>query len=310
MHLKELRYIITIAEEQSICRAADKLFMAQSSLSQFLQLYETELGTALFFRTAQGVRLTEAGKVFVEAARRMMKDYHGMRNHLWDMEILQAGRITMGISSFRGSYLLPPVLKKFYEWYPNIRVDIIEANSMALEERLLEGTLDLALVVLPVTRLKHDTQFLRKDEVILVAKRDHPVTSLLHSKADYPYYWIDLKDTAPFEFILSDYDTILGKVAREEFKAAGIEPIAENTNITAAFAAAMARAGLGLAFTYSSCAEPHPDTVYFSVGPEGIFLDLALVYPPSGYRSKAALALGDALHHYASTVNKQDISLI
>ena len=261
MHLKELRYIITIAEEQSISRAADKLFMAQSSLSQFLQLYETELGTALFFRTAQGVRL-------------------------------------------------PPVLKKFYEWYPNIRVDIIEANSMALEERLLEGTLDLALVVLPVTRLKHDTQFLRKDEVILVAKRDHPVTSLLHSKADYPYYWIDLKDTAPFEFILSDYDTILGKVAREEFKAAGIEPIAENTNITAAFAAAMARAGLGLAFTYSSCAEPHPDTVYFSVGPEGIFLDLALVYPPSGYRSKAALALGDALHHYASTVNKQDISLI
>lgn len=301
MYLKELRYVVAIAEEQSISKAADKLFMAQSSLSQFLQQYEAELQADLFFRTAHGVRLTESGKLFVENARRMLSDYTEMRNRLCDMTDLHGGRISFGISSFRGSYLLPPVLKCFYEKYPKIRVDILEANSMALEKKLSEGSLDLALIALPSKRLKRDTQFLQKDEVILVANRRHPMTALLHPKSFFPYHWVNLKDLVQFEFILSDYDTILGKISRQQFLAAGVEPITENTNVTAAFAAAMARAGLGLAFTYGSCAEQQSDTIYCSVGQEGVFLDLALVYPPSGYRSKAALALGEMLQHFTRT---------
>lgn len=54
MNLKELNYIVTIADEGSISRAAEKLYMAQSSLSQFLQLYEAELGAPLFMRTSRG----------------------------------------------------------------------------------------------------------------------------------------------------------------------------------------------------------------------------------------------------------------
>ena len=61
MNLKELNYIVTIADEGSISRAAEKLYMAQSSLSQFLQLYEAELGAPLFMRTSRGVRPTASG---------------------------------------------------------------------------------------------------------------------------------------------------------------------------------------------------------------------------------------------------------
>ena len=88
MDLKELNYIVVIADEGSISRAADKLYMAQSSLSQFLFQYEAELGAKLFVRTARGVRPTSAGEVFIDHARQILMDYHRTKNEIWDIEQL------------------------------------------------------------------------------------------------------------------------------------------------------------------------------------------------------------------------------
>ena len=68
MDLKELDYIVTVADEGSISRAAEKWFMAQSSLSQAVRLIEQDLGTSVFVRTARGVRLTAAGEAFISHA--------------------------------------------------------------------------------------------------------------------------------------------------------------------------------------------------------------------------------------------------
>lgn len=141
MNLKELNYIVTIADEGSISRAAEKLYMAQSSLSQFLQLYEAELGAPLFMRTSRGVRPTASGSVFLNHARQILLQYHRAQSELWDIEELSGGRIELGISTFRGTYLLPPVLKRFRDRYPRIHVEITEKDSMYLEEMILEGFL-------------------------------------------------------------------------------------------------------------------------------------------------------------------------
>lgn len=291
MHLKELTYIVTLADEGSISRAADKLYMAQSSLSQFLQQYESELGTPLFIRTSRGIRPTAAGTIFIDNARTILTHYRLVRNELSDIAQLNGGSVILGISSFRGKYMLPRILRRFREKYPNIQVKVVEGNSMALEDMLVEGSIDLAIVALPLTRLTHEVEFLKKDEILIVANACHPVLHRAHRRTDSPYYWIDLKDTAEYEYILSDYDTILGSIGRQQFKKAGINPPAYNTTITADLAAAMAREGLGLAFTYQSCADPCPDTVYLSVGEFGVFLELAIAHPYSTYQSKAALAL-------------------
>ena len=103
MNLKELNYIVTIADEGSISRAAEKLYMAQSSLSQFLQLYEAELGAPLFMRTSRGVRPTASGSVFLNHARQILLQYHRAQSELWDIEELSGGRIELGISTFRGT---------------------------------------------------------------------------------------------------------------------------------------------------------------------------------------------------------------
>lgn len=295
MQLKELTYIVALADEQSITKAAEKLYMAQSSLSEFLRQYESELGIELFVRTSRGIRLTSAGKVFTDNARSILTHYRLVRNELSDMAQLKGGRVILGISSFRGEYMLPRILKRFYGKYPNMRVDIVEANSMALEERLVEGSVDLAIIALPLTRLEHEVEFLKRDEVFLVSNRHHPVMSRAHKREGSAYYWVDLRDTSEYEYILSDYDTILGSISRREFQKAGIRVSSHNSNITAAMGVAMAREGLGLAFTYHSCAIAYEDAVYLSIGESGVFLDLAIAHPYSTYQSKAALALADVI---------------
>lgn len=298
MNLKELEYLVTLADEKSISRAADRLYMAQSSLSEFLRQYERELGTTLFFRTAKGIRPTAGGEIFIEHIREILRQYRKAENELWDVMSLHGGRLTLGISSFRGQYLIPRVLKLFQEKHPMVKVEIVEANSMELENLLLDGVLDLAVVVLPLVRLKQDVEFLKTDELVIVANKKHPVMEYVHYSGEETVPWIELKDAAHFEFILSGYNTILGNMGRAQFKQQYLEVTACNYNITAPFAAAMAREGLGLAFTYESCREPYPDAVYLRIGSEGVLLNLALAYPISGYRSKAALVLGRMLHQY------------
>jgi len=295
MDFKELTYIVAIADEGSISRAAEKLYMAQSSLSQFLQQYEAELGSRLFNRTARGVRLTAAGTAFVRRARDMLQQYHRAQSEIDDIETLQCGTIELGISTFRGSYLLPPVLKRFRELHPHVHVEITELDSAVLEERILGGYLDIGVVALPLTRLKYKTDFLMRDEVVLIANRNHPIMAFVQREPD-ARQWIDFKDAARFEFVLGSPSTMLGRIARMEFYKHSTVPLAHSANISAPFAAALARSGAALALTYRSCQVLSEEAEYLSLGKGGIFIELALAYPPDGYRSKATKALSSLMH--------------
>ncbi len=297
MDLKELNYLVTIADEGSISRAAERLYMAQSSLSQFLQLYEAELGARLFVRTARGVRPTAAGQAFIQNARQILLHYRRAQNELWDIEQLKGGRIELGTATFRGTYLLPPVLKKFHQIYPNIHVSVTELDSVPLENQISEGLLDIALIALPAVKLKENVDWLMRDEILLAASRDHPIMEFVHPpEKDVPMAWVRLEDAAPFEFILGPPGTILGRAARDEFRKTGLEPKAWHTSFTAPFAAAMAREGVALALTYRSCIVEHDNAVYLRIGREGIPLDLGLAYPTGEYRSIATRELGRLFH--------------
>lgn len=288
MYLKELLYIKAIAEEGSISRAAERLFMAQSSLSEFLTQYEAELGARLFVRSSTGVRPTDAGRVFLETAGPMLLEYKRMQQQISDIQQLQAGTVELGASTFRGTYLLPPVLHVFSRRYPGVTVNIHEANSMALEQMLQAGEVDIGLIALPLTRLSSQPELLMRDEICIIAAPDHPVLSKARIEKGRSY--VDPRDLGEFEFILSDRDTILGHRGRDIIQKAGISPTVHNDNITAPFAAAMACQGLGLAFTYRSCRAGNPHALYLSIGPEGEFLELALMYA-DGFRSRATRAL-------------------
>lgn len=296
MELKELEYIVAIADAGSISRASERLFLAQSSVSQFLSRVEAELGCKLFTRTANGVRSTLSGDIYIRNARELLHRYRMLRTELQDMNCPSEGRIEFGISSFRGEYLMPDILCRFHQLAPAVDVILHELNSMQLQKKIAAGELDAALAAFPEHEYEADNQqtgkWIKDDEVLIVAHKEHPVMQYVHTGAPRPMLpWVDLSEIMHLEFLLSDRSTILGKSAYYLFDSIGACPISRNSKLTAAFAAAMARKGLGLAFTYRSCANEYPDVEYISIGPRQYFIKLTLLYPPDGYRSRAVRAL-------------------
>ena len=301
MEIKELNYLIAIAEEKSISKAAERLYMAQSSLSQFLQTLESRLDSKLFVRTSRGVRLTEAGTIMLKYAYATLAEYHRTQDKIQDLKDLKSGSVILGISGFRGSYLLPPVLNAFKLDYPGIRVQIVEQNSMALEQMLLNGEIDVALLVLPVSDSRIQPTFVMRDEICLISHENHPIMDFARkfpaasqTTSRIPWY-VNLADAIRYEFFLSDYDTILGREARRVFSKNGLQPITCNESLSALMAAALGAAGHGLAFTYYSSRHYFRNAKFLSLGADGASVGLATALPPGRYHSKAALALQEVL---------------
>lgn len=290
MDLKELEYVVAIADAGGISKAAERLYMAQSSLSQFLGRYEAELGTRLFTRTGGGVRLTGAGEIFVRSARDMLRQYQQVKAELKEADLAHSGVIQFGISSFRGGALIPPVLKRFRGEYPLVDVVIHEHNTNVLKRRIAAGELDLALIALRPDEAPEDAEAVLRDEVVLVVNRAHPLMEYV--RFDTPRRpWAELQDAARFEFLLSNPSTVLGSIAETEFGRLGLRLQAKNRDLTAAFAMEMACQGLGLALSYGSCAVPRADVEYVSLGREGYFVELILVFPPDSHRTRSVRAL-------------------
>lgn len=288
MDLKEFQYLIALEEEGSISRAADRLYMAQSSLSQFLQQYESELGTKLFVRTSKGIRPTYGGHCFIERLRQITLDYQRAKNELWDNANMESGRVIFGISTFRGGRMLPRILSAFYARHPKVSIEVVEANSRQLEDLLMEGKLDLAVIALPSNKPKIDVEFLKNDEVLIVANKDHPIMNDVSLIEGTDRYWATVEDIARYELILSDHTTILGTISRDLMNERGLEYHAVNEHITAQMGVYMAREGLGLAFAYQSTTAPYENVRYLRIGREGVFIELGLAYPSNEYHSRAA----------------------
>ncbi len=169
-------------------------------------------------------------------------------------------------------------------------MDVVEEHSLRLEELLLEGKLDVAVIALPAAKLKNEASLLTKDEVFLVAPKGHALRESAHTAPDGSR-WVRLKEAAQYPFVLSGQSTILGNISRNLLQKEKVKYTAEHDDISAAMAVSMAKAGIGLAFTYASCLDPDDHLETFRIGEKGIYLNLGVALPSREYHSLAAKAL-------------------
>ncbi|MBC9953991.1 LysR family transcriptional regulator [Leucobacter sp. cx-42] len=151
MNLEQLRGFAEIAETGHFTRAAEQLHLAQPSLSRQIAALETDLGVELFQRTRGNVSLTAAGERLLPLARRMLADADTARNEMAELAGLRKGRIRLGAPPTLCTTLVPEVLAEFHEQYPGIDIRILESGSRSLIAALMEGSLDLALIVTGVS---------------------------------------------------------------------------------------------------------------------------------------------------------------
>lgn len=140
---KEIIYCI--AREQSFSKAAQKLFIAQPSLSMQVRKLEEELGVPLFDRSSKPIRLTEAGEAYIRATEQIRQVEQDFTAYIAAMNNMQTGSLYIGSNQLLSSLVLPKYISAFMQKYPHVHLSLMDANSTQLENAITAGTLDIVI---------------------------------------------------------------------------------------------------------------------------------------------------------------------
>ena len=146
MDLRSIRYFIQIADLGSITRAAHHLRIAQPALSRHLKSLEDELGTELLVRLPRGVRLTGAGRQFVDHCRRILRELGRAQDELRASTETPQGRVVLGLSPTIGPLVLPGIVERATKQCPQVALKVVEGFSIQLYDALLAGRVDVGLL--------------------------------------------------------------------------------------------------------------------------------------------------------------------
>src|SRR4051794_25498563 len=149
MDLRQLAALVAVAERGSFSGAADALHTVQSNVSAHVRRLEREVGAQLVDRT-NGCRLTEEGEVVVARARRIQSELDALTSDVSALRHDVTGSVRIGIISSTARWLTPLLLNTMRDRHPNVRVVVVDATTTSLEPQVLGGSLDLAVLNLPV----------------------------------------------------------------------------------------------------------------------------------------------------------------
>lgn len=176
LDVKQINYILTIAQEGGITKAANKLFITQSALDQQLLKLEHELGTRLFQRSRSNFSLTPAGKVYVEYGKKILALRGEAYHRIHDIADPRRGTLALAFAPERGMEMFMEVYPAFYQAYPEVTVTPQELSVRQQMELLQRDELDLGFVAVKNTDIAGLTcTTLLREEFVLITPLNHPL---------------------------------------------------------------------------------------------------------------------------------------
>jgi len=168
MDLKQLEYIVGIAEEKNITKAAKKLYITQSALNQTLLKLEKEIGEPLFERSKLNLYLTEIGKIYVEQAKKILEIRKETYEKIDEIKGDYNSVIRIGLTPERGMLMFLSIYPIFHEIYPNIKIEALELSVEEQHEMIEERKLDIGFVNVAESQKKSNIyQEIRKEKLVL-----------------------------------------------------------------------------------------------------------------------------------------------
>lgn len=180
MNTKQLQYVITLAQEGSFSKAADTLNITQPSLSQYIKKIEKQIGLELFDRTNGDVRLTDAGKVYIETGRKILDLEHRMENSFTDLSSYKTGSLIIGAAPYRAASMLPTIAHAFQSIHPGMHLVVREGTTAELVEGMEHGEYDLALTLLPIDERMFVWEEVMEEELVLAVPRSYSPLPATH----------------------------------------------------------------------------------------------------------------------------------
>lgn len=298
MNQKDLTHIKTIVEEGGVSQAAKKLYMSQPSLSQSVRRIEDDLGAPLFKRTPRGLVPTAQGDAYYLMACQILKIYDNFQAELHAQNTLQAGRVLLGTTFHRGLFLLPRFLADFHQKYPKITVSITEETTGQLEELILQGTLDFALMRSPGESGKIPALSYRgmvQDSFLLLLPPNHPAAARAKEIQGLPFPVLDPRWLRDENFLLPDHSMRLRDTVLEILKKAGIlSPRSTYSSVYLETLARLTAAGEGVSILpqkilpYQNGTPLHQENCFLIPKEYGLFWEVCCVTLKDAPLSKAA----------------------
>lgn len=170
---KDLSAFVTVAEELSFRRAAERLFLDQSALSRRIQNLEDSLGYKLIFRTTREVTLSEAGKVFYEEIRPALNALHHAGNVAKKAAEGKTGRLKLGYMSFAATEAMPDAVHAFSSLYPEVALDLSYHRTQAQKIALSRGEIDAGYMLGPFDNPQYEKLTVGSEKLVAVVPMDH-----------------------------------------------------------------------------------------------------------------------------------------
>ena len=218
MDLKQLEYFVRVAEMGSFTRASIALDVAQPALSRQVRLLEVELRQTLLVRNGRGALPTEAGKLLLEHGRGILHQVERAREELGRVRGSLAGRVAIGLPPTLARVLTVPLTRAFRQQLPDARLSISEGLSTVMQEWLLNGRLDIALLYNAQPAAGIEVFPLLSEELVLVQARP---PGLLQDPPPPP---IALKDVATLPLVIPTRPNAIRMHLEAEMAGIGCRP--------------------------------------------------------------------------------------
>ncbi|OPA72870.1 transcriptional regulator [Paenibacillus selenitireducens] len=290
MELRQLQYAIQIAAERNFSRAAEKLHIAQPSLSQQLSKLEKEIGVLLFQRNTNSVELTHAGEAFITQAQKIIDAMEQLKQEMADISNTRTGKVVVGSMPITGSHILPHVLPAFQAKYPDIEIVLVEDTSADLEKLTANGQTDFSLLSLPLHEPALTYETIVEEKIVLAVPPNHILAALSNCN---PSNLIRIEDLKNEPFIVLKKGQGFRQITIELCQAAGFTPriVFESSNMETV--QSLVAAGMGIAFVPHFIARAKRSEfipAYLAIEDPSPKRTLVIAYRKGRYLSKAAEA--------------------
>ncbi|MCA9291329.1 MAG: hydrogen peroxide-inducible genes activator [Phycisphaerales bacterium] len=177
MELRQLRYFVAVAEAGTISRAAARCGITQPSLSQQIMKLERELGVELLDRLGRGVAMTDAGRALLARARPILGAVREIEGSLRVDVDEGRGRLAVGAIPTMAPYLVPALVARLREEYPECEIIVREDLTQNLVEAIADHELDVAIMSTPIDHDLIDLQVVGREALLVVAPAAHPLSA-------------------------------------------------------------------------------------------------------------------------------------
>lgn len=282
MEIRQLRYMVALAEERSFTRAAEREHIAQPALSQQIRRLEQEIGLALVERTTRRVTITEAGELLVARARRILAELASAHDELQSLSGIQTGHVIVGAMHTMGPVDISAALASFHERHPLVELTVREHQSDELADLLRADRLDLAFLSVTERIESHGLALhqLVSEELVATIPGNHPLAGRKRLR---------MAELAHEQFISYRDGSRLRELLDEGARQAGFEPnIKFESNESRRIRSLVAR-GLGVAIiAHSDAIATGPPVAIASLTEPELSRDITLAWRADRRHSPAA----------------------